>query len=177
MADDANCFTARSALRRHQWLGFTVGALQCALPAKRIGSVIRVDIGAAAPSSPGRCTTCVQVGDLLVPLKDLGAALGTGRSMPASRAAALLVVLPGPEKRPVVLGLLVDEVHSLYDLGPDEIEPPASGLFTLAGEMAIGLGRSSSRQMLLLDLDTLVTEDERALAAMLNHRTTVPRPN
>jgi chemotaxis signal transduction protein len=177
MAHNANGSVASDALGRHQWVGFSVGALRCAVPAKRIGSIIPVDIDAPVPSSPGQYSKCILVGDLIVPLKDLGAAFGTGQSPPAIRTAALLVALPGPEDRPVVLGLVVDEVLGLYDLGPDEIEPASGGLLALASEMVIGLGRDRSKQMLLLDVDTLVTEDERSLAAMLNFRNDVPGPH
>jgi purine-binding chemotaxis protein CheW len=91
----------------------------------------------------------------VVPVIDLGVALGRPASPMTAQSCLLVVELPvGGEN--AVLGLVVDSVLQVLDARAEDIEPPPSFGTAVPPASLRGLARSSDGVALLIDLEHLL---------------------
>ncbi len=91
-----------------------------------------------------------------------------------TRLTCILIVEVLLDGAPTVVGVLADSVLEVIELGPDDVEPtPAFGT-QVKVDFLLGVGKIGKRFVLLLDLDRVISADEKELARDVAVAATVP---
>jgi purine-binding chemotaxis protein CheW len=106
------------------------------------------------PQLPSFLSGMVNIRGEVIPLVDLRKRFGIS---PDAKKERIVVVRSGKEK----VGLLVDRVKEIITLEPDEIIQPPALFKGLKTEYLTGIGRRGNSIIILLNLDTLLTSEER----------------
>ena len=106
------------------------------------------------PGLPGFLSGVINVRGSIIPLIDLRRRFGT---KPAGRKERVIIVRFGKEKA----GFLVDEIKEILALSPEEITPPPSLFRGFRTEYLNGIGRKDGRIIILLNIDNLLTSEEK----------------
>lgn len=106
------------------------------------------------PQLPSFLSGIVNVRGEVIPLLDLRKRFGI---VPASDRERIVVVRSGSEK----VGLLVDDVKDIVALENEEIVKPHSMFRGLKSEYLTGIGKKGESIIILLNLDTLLSSEEK----------------
>jgi purine-binding chemotaxis protein CheW len=122
------------------------------LPVARIKEILEPSATTRVPGAPKAFSGVVNVRGAIVPVVDLGVALGLrDRAANGVRPVVLLEITLGGEATAV--GLAVDSADEIAELTPEEIAAvPAFGT-KVAAHYLLGLARSLGSFVLLLDVD------------------------
>lgn len=106
------------------------------------------------PQLPSFFSGVINIRKDVVPLVDLRLRFGLS---PSSRRERVVVVRLGNEK----VGLLVDGVEEIIDIQPGEESSPPSLVRGLKAEYLNGLARRGERIIILLNIDSVLTSEEK----------------
>ncbi len=142
---------------------FQVGGEEFGIDVMRVSRVVTVPEIREVPRAPDFVEGVVALGGAALPVIDLRKRFSVPIT-PGRGVGRLLVVQVGENR----LGLIVDEVPGVLRL-PSEAVSPAPDFFKgLAGRYLDGIGQTGERLIILLNLDELLTSDERiALGELL----------
>ncbi len=149
-------------IARHQPLAFTVAGTEYAVPILGVREIVRYEDVIPVPSAPPAIRGYITLRDRSFPILDLAVRFGLAESRSTARACILVVELV-LEGSPVVIGLVVDAVGDVVELGPRDIQ----GRLTFGGAAAVewirGLGNVHGKLVLLLDLEKAIAAEEHGL--------------
>ncbi len=106
------------------------------------------------PQLPSFFSGLINIRGDVIPLLDLRLRFGISSPSPNPR---IIVVRLGSEK----VGLVVDGVKEIIDLHPDEETGPPSIVKGLRAEYLTGLAKKGERIIILLNVETLLTSEEK----------------
>lgn len=106
------------------------------------------------PQLPSFLSGVVNIRGEVIPILDIRKRFGIS---PASKKERIVVVRSGNEK----VGLLVDGVKEIIALQPEEIINPPSMFRGLKTEYLTGIGRRGDSIIILLNLETLLSSEEK----------------
>ncbi len=159
----------REAMREKDGAGpielitFNVGGEEFGFDVMRVSRVVKVPEIRKVPRAPDFVEGVVSLQGSALPVIDLRKRF----SVPVThgRAVGRLLVVQVGEHR---LGLVVDEVPGVLRLLAESISPAPDFFKGLAGRYLDGIGQHGERVIILLNLDELLSSDERiALGQML----------
>jgi purine-binding chemotaxis protein CheW len=133
--------------RRTEYLAFTLANDTYAVRIAAVREILRPPPITEVPRAPSPIIGVVSVRGRLVTVMDLRRRFALEEAPLDSKSRILLVDVGNEEQ----VGLLVDEVHSVYRLAESEIEPAA----VLGGEQPaylVGVGRPKEQKELVLVL-------------------------
>jgi purine-binding chemotaxis protein CheW len=96
----------------------------------------------------------MNVRDTVIPLMDLRRRFG---KEPSGTKERIILVQVEQER----LGLLVDSVHEILSLLPEEVISPPSIFKGFKTEYLTGLGKKDERVIILLNIDNILTAEEK----------------
>ncbi|HYQ47670.1 MAG TPA: chemotaxis protein CheW [Thermodesulfovibrionales bacterium] len=120
----------------------------------RVLEILRVQKIFTIPGLPGFLSGVMSVRGAVIPVMDLRRRFGM---KPAGRKERIILVRYDQEK----IGFLVDEIREILVLNPDEIRPSPSIFKGFKTEYLTGIGKKDDRIILILNIDTLLTSEER----------------
>jgi purine-binding chemotaxis protein CheW len=120
----------------------------------RVLEILRVQKIFTVPGLPGFLSGVMSVRGAVIPVMDLRRRFGM---KPAGRKERIILVRYDHEK----IGFLVDEIKEILVLNPDDIRPSPSIFKGFKTEYLTGIGKKDERIILLLNIDTLLTSEER----------------
>ncbi|HEY0142475.1 MAG TPA: chemotaxis protein CheW [Thermoanaerobaculia bacterium] len=152
---------------QQQYLTFSVRGDEYAVAILRVKEIIAYDSITRVPRTPAFIRGVINLRGSVVPVIDLAQKFGYAMAEPTRNSCIVIVELQLGDK-PIVLGLLVDEVDQVIDLQESEIQPPPSFGTKVAIDFLTGMGRvdgsSTSRSsrgfVLLLDLDRVLAAED-----------------
>ncbi len=106
-----------------QYLTFMSGQELYAVDIMRVSEIIEISALTRVPKTPEFIRGVINLRGGVVPVIDLTAKLGNGLSDLTKRSCVVLVSVDQPGGMQT-LGLLVDEVREIIDIGPADIKPP-----------------------------------------------------
>lgn len=124
------------------------------IPIERVVEIIRVQKVYSVPGLPEFLAGVMSVRGAILPLIDLRRRFGT---KPAGRKERIIIVRYDREKT----GFLVDEVSDILLFSPEEITIPPSLFKGFKMEYLTGLGKKNDNIVLLLNIDNLLTAEEK----------------
>lgn len=135
---------------------FQIAAEVFGITIDRVVEIIKVQKVFTIPGLPGFLSGVMNVRGLVVPLIDLRRRFGTE---PSGRKERIIIVRFEQEK----IGLLVDEIREIMSLAPEEMTRPPSIFKGFKTEYITGLGRKGDRIIILLNIDNLLTSEEKII--------------
>jgi purine-binding chemotaxis protein CheW len=143
-----------------QFVGFRVGEQSYALPISAVREIVRPPEITPVPQSPEHVAGVMNLRGRIVPVIDLRKRFRQAiENSPKTRV--LVIALDGR-----LIGLLVDSASEVLKIASEEIEPSPQ-LFGEDNERYVtGVAKHLGRLVILLDVNKLLPEPERAEAAL-----------
>ena len=158
-----------------QHLTFIVGDEEYALEVSHVREVVETIPITRVPSMPPAIRGVVNLRGTVVPVIDLGIRFGLSERTITSRTCVVVVEIE-LDGEPTVMGLLVDAVNQVIELGSDQIEPVPTFGTAVRVELLRGLGTIGSKFVLLLDLDHVLSPDDLLAQAATVAKEAAPVP-
>ncbi len=133
---------------------FTISDQTFGIPIGRVVEIIKPQKVFSIPGLPDFLSGVMSVRGAIIPLIDLRKRFCTD---PSGKKERVIVVRFGREKT----GFLVDEIREILALSQGEVSPPPSFFKGFRTEYITGLGRKDDSVIILLDIDSLLTSEER----------------
>jgi purine-binding chemotaxis protein CheW len=148
---------------RTQYLSFSLRGTEYAVGILRVKEILQFEQITRVPSTPRSVRGVINLRGQVVPVIDLASKFGLGETTP-TRLTCILIVEVALEGARTVVGVLADSVQEVVELAGADVEPtPAFGTHVKV-EFLLGVGKIGRRFVLLLDLDRVVSADEREFA-------------
>jgi purine-binding chemotaxis protein CheW len=147
-----------------QYLTFVLDGEILALGILRITEIIEFRGVTTVPMMPPFIRGVLNLRGAVVPVVDLRARFGRGVA-PVSRKTCVIIVELRTDDGKQDIGVMVDQVNEVVEIGPAEIEPPPAFGAGLRPDFISGMGKVGGKFVVLLDLDNLLCIEELARAA------------
>jgi purine-binding chemotaxis protein CheW len=140
-----------------QLVGFHVGSEEFGLEILRVQEIIRIQPLTRVPNSAGFVEGVINLRGKVIPVIALRRCFGLEDRSHDKQTRIVVVEVNGS-----VLGFIVDSVSEVLRLPVETIEPPPR-LGKVEREYVSGVGKLGDRLLILLDLQCLMSESEKAM--------------
>lgn len=148
----------------NQFLSFTLAGSDYGLPILKVREILSYEGATPVPGTPPSIRGVVNVRGSVVPVVDLAVKFGRGPTDPTKRTCILVVdAMSGADG--FTVGLLAAAVNEVVELGAGDVEPPPSFGTGVRVDYLLGLGKTGSGFVLLLDIDRVLSASEAELTA------------
>lgn len=148
---------------RAQYLSFSIRDSDYAIGILKVKEILQYEPTTRVPSTPRSVRGVINLRGQVVPVVDLARKFGLGDTEP-TRLTCILIVEALLDGAPAVVGVLADAVREVVELGPEDVEaPPAFGT-QVKVDFLVGMGKLGKRFVLLLDIDRVISADEKEFA-------------
>lgn len=146
-----------------QYLTFVLGGEIYALGILNIKEIIEYGNLTEVPMMPAFVRGVINLRGSVVPVVDLQARFGKGRTQVAKRTG-IVIVETGNEAgdNQQDIGIIVDAVNEVVDIGQQEIEPPPSFGTGIRPDFISGMAKRNNRFIIMLNVDKVLSVDEMA---------------
>jgi len=150
---------AKKTTDQAQYLGFYVAEEEYAIGILRVKEILEYDTITKVPGTPPSIRGVINLRGSVVPVVDLALKFGLPAS-PITKRTCIVVVEVDLDGERTVMGVLVDAVSQVMDLGPGDIEPPPAFGTRVHMDHLLGMGKAGKRFILLLDIDRILSVNE-----------------
>ncbi|MYM41548.1 chemotaxis protein CheW [Duganella qianjiadongensis] len=148
-----------------QYLSFMLGQEMFAIGILAVREILEYLGVTPVPQMPSCISGVINLRGTAVPVLDLARRLERQPGV-ISKRTCIIVVEVASDEGPYVIGILVDAVNAVLDIGAADIEAPPTFGAQLRAEMLQGIGKVQGRFVLLLNVQNVVSgADLAALAA------------
>jgi len=152
------------AEKRDQYLAFVLGGEAFAMEIRSIREVIQYGGLTEVPLMPAFIRGVINLRGSVVPVIDL--AVRFGRALTEINRRTCIVILEVEHAGDMVtLGVIVDNVSEVLEIGLSEIEPAPAFGSNLRSEFLAGVGKVGGKFVILLDVNHVLSIDELAAVA------------
>lgn len=163
------------APERQQYLSFVLAGGDYAIPILKLREILQHEGLTRVPGTPRSIRGVLNLRGRVVPVVDLALKFGLDETA-ETRWTCVLVVEAAHRGEQMLVGVMADSVREVMDLRAEDVEkPPAFGP-DVRVDWLIGMGKLERRFVLLLDIDRVLSTDERDLAAALAEAAGNARP-
>jgi purine-binding chemotaxis protein CheW len=152
------------AEKRDQYLAFVLGGESFAMDIRSIKEVIQYGSLTEVPLMPEFIRGVINLRGAVVPVIDLSVRFGRAPTDVARRTCIVILEVDN-QGDTVELGVIVDNVSEVLEIGASEIEPAPSFGSTLRSEFLAGVGKVGGKFVILLDVNHVLSIDEMATLA------------
>jgi purine-binding chemotaxis protein CheW len=145
---------------RHEYLTFRLGAEEYGVDILRVQEIRSYDPVTRIANAPGFIKGVVNLRGNIVPIVDMRVRLQLGE---AGYDATTVVIILNVGSRTV--GMVVDGVSDVVALDADALRPPPEFGGALDTRYITGLGALDERMLILIDIESLISEDILNIAA------------
>lgn len=146
-----------------QYLTFKLGEEVFAMDVSHVREILEFTGVTKVPKTPDYMRGVINLRGSVVPVLDLR--LKFGMSMTEKTVNTCIIVLEvSLEGEKIVLGALVDSVQEVFELDPEQIEPPPRIGIQIKTDFIKGMGKRNDHFIIILDIDRLFTSEELACA-------------
>jgi len=133
---------------------FKIGKEDFGVHIGRVVEILKSQKIYSLPELPDFISGVIDVRGEVIPLLDLRKRFG---AQTETRKCRIIIVRYEDEK----IGLLVDEIDKIMQFDPEEISPSPAMFKGLRTEYLTGLGKKEGRLVILLNIERLLTSEER----------------
>lgn len=149
------------AEKKSQYLAFVLGGEHFAMDIRAVKEVIQYGSLTEVPLMPDFIRGVINLRGAVVPVIDLSVRFGRPMTDVARRTCVVILEV-GTAGEEIELGVIVDNVSEVLDIGQSEIEPAPSFGSTLRSEFIAGVGKVGDRFVILLDVNHVLSIEEMA---------------
>ncbi len=148
---------------RQQYLSFSLRGTEYAVSILKVKEILQYESTTRVPSTPRSVRGVINLRGQVLPVVDLAAKFGLGETDP-TRLTCILIVEALLDGAAAVVGVMADSVQEVIELGQGDVEPtPAFGTHVKV-DFLLGVGKIGKRFVLLLDVDRVISADEKEFA-------------
>ena len=145
-----------------KYLTFTLGKEEYGVSILKVREIIGLMEITAVPHTPSYIKGVINLRGRVIPVLELRIKFGMERQEYNERTCIIVVEVQGLSET-VQVGMLVDSVSEVLNIGEEEIEPPPSfGSTDLDTDNLLGMGKVKGQVKILLDVDKVIGERELA---------------
>jgi purine-binding chemotaxis protein CheW len=147
-----------------RYLTFLLGEESFALPIVDVTEIMEYRRPTPVPMVPDHVRGVINVRGQVVPVVDLAARLGIGTAQVGRRSSIIIIEASrlhtpdGGEAQDI--GILVDSVNAVIQLGAEDIEPPPAFGASVSTEYIKGMVKQDNDFMILLDIRTTLSPEQ-----------------
>ncbi|BDG04251.1 chemotaxis protein CheW [Anaeromyxobacter oryzae] len=149
---------------RAQHLSFSLAGCEYGVGILKVKEILQYEEITRVPSTPRSVRGVINLRGAVVPVIDLAAKFGLPETA-VTRLTCILIVEAVLDGQPTVIGVMADAVREVIELGPDDVEPPPTFGTQVRVDYLLGMGKVGKRFVLLLDIDRVISADEKEFAA------------
>lgn len=127
------------------------------VPITQVQEIIPMANPTKLPQAPDFVEGIINLRGKIIPIIDLKKRFHMGSSEITTETRSVVVEVGGQ-----TVGIIVDEVSEVLRLPVDSIEPPPVVIGGIGSEYLTGVGKLADRLLILLDMDKILTEGEKA---------------
>jgi purine-binding chemotaxis protein CheW len=152
------------AEKKNQYLTFVLGAEAFAMDIRSVKEVIQYGSLTEVPLMPEFIRGVINLRGAVVPVIDLSVRFGRAAT-DVSRRTCIVILEVEHEGTLVELGIIVDNVSEVLEIGDSDIEPAPAFGSALRSEFIAGVGKVGGRFVIVLDVRHVLSIDEMASLA------------
>ena len=142
-----------------QYLTFVLGKEAFAIGILAIKEIIEYPQLTTVPMTPEYVRGVMNLRGAVVPVLDLSVRVGKPSSPVTKRTCIVIIEIASAEERHDV-GIVVDTVNAVLDIGASEIEPPPTFGSHIRTDFIQGMGKVNGQFVILLEVDRLLAREE-----------------
>ena len=127
------------------------------VPITQVQEIIPMAKPTRLPQVPDFVEGIINLRGKIIPIIDLKKRFDMEATEITSDTRSVVVEVSGQ-----TVGIIVDEVSEVLRLSKDNIEPPPAAIGGITAEYLTGVGKLEDRLLILLDVDKILTEQEKA---------------
>ncbi|HJV86086.1 MAG TPA: chemotaxis protein CheW [Noviherbaspirillum sp.] len=156
-----------------QYLTFMLGGETFAIGILAIKEIIEYGGLTDVPMMPECIRGVINLRGAVVPVVDLSARFGRATTAITKRTCIVIVEVSHHDGQQVI-GVVVDAVNAVLEIPAAEIEPPPTFGAKIRTEFIEGMGKVNGRFVILLNVDSVLSvEDRGALASLSTDTATI----
>jgi purine-binding chemotaxis protein CheW len=152
----------------HQYLTFTLGSEMFAVGILNVKEIIEYGNLTEIPMMPSFIRGVINLRGAVVPVVDLAARFG-GKISAVQRRTCIVIVEVTQEDAKHDIGIMVDAVSEVLEIGVKDIEPSPSFGARIRADFIAGMGKVGGKFVIILQIDRVLSVDEMALLADVGH--------
>ncbi len=157
----AQAMTTVQAEQRGQYLAFSLGGETFAMDIRSVKEVIQFTALTEVPLMPTFIRGVINLRGAVVPVIDLSIRFGRTFTE-VTRRTCIVILEVGSSEETCVLGIMVDNVSEVLDIGERDIEPAPAFGSNLRSEFIAGVGKVNGKFVILLDVNRVLSVEEMA---------------
>ncbi len=147
-----------------QFLAFTLRDEEYAMDITKVREVLDVTTLTKIPRMPSYLSGVINLRGNVVPVIDLGLRLGLPEiEFTVNSCIMIMEILVGDEQVPVLMGGMTDQVKTVLEIAPENIEPPPRMGINISTDFIMGMGREEEKFLIILDIDKVLTTEGESL--------------
>jgi purine-binding chemotaxis protein CheW len=151
---------APPAEKSTQYLAFSLAHAEYAMELLRVREILEFSPPTRVPGAPPFIRGVINLRGSVVPIVDLHAKLGLQKQPETKLACLAIVEVGGDWGEPVRLGVIVDVVNDIIELGTDDIESPPPFGTQIRLDFLRGVGKANGALYLVLEIDRILSPEE-----------------
>jgi purine-binding chemotaxis protein CheW len=160
---------------RGQYLAFGLAGGDYAIGILKVKEILQYEAVTPVPSTPPSIRGVINLRGSVVPVVDLALKFGLDPT-PVTKRTCILVFEAALDGIDTVLGLITDSVTEVIELGQQDIEAPPTFGTGVSLDYLVGMGKIGKGFVLILDLEKVLTVDEREIVRDASERELVGLP-
>lgn len=140
-----------------KYLTFDLDNEQFGIEILKVREIIRVMNTTNVPGAPPFIRGVINLRGKIIPVLELRSRFGLDDVEDGERTC-IIVVEVTRDDRTVEIGLVVDSVREVLNVGADDVEPPPEFGANVETSLLLGIARSEDAVRILLDVDRVVTD-------------------
>jgi len=146
-----------------QYLTFTLEEEIFAVDVAKVREILELTTITKIPRTPDYMRGVINLRGSVVPVMDMRLKFGMA-AMEQTVNTCIIVVEVLHEDEVVVIGALADSVQEVFELEPDQIEPPPHIGTRLHTDFILGMGKNDGQFIMILNIDRTFSSEELNLA-------------
>lgn len=156
--------TTAESLTTHQYLTFFIAEEEYAIGILKVREILEYEILTRVPGAPAAVRGVINLRGSVVPVVDLAVKFGLPEGEVTRRTCVVIVEVENAGER-TVMGVIADAISQVVDLPAEAIEPPPDFGTRVNLDYLIGMGKSDSKFLLVLDIDKVLSLAELSSVA------------
>ncbi len=138
-----------------KYLTFVLGEEEYGLEILKVREIIGLMEITSVPQTPDFIKGVINLRGKVIPVIDLRLKFGMAEVEPTEETCVIVVDIVGS-----MMGILVDTVSEVLDIGANQIEPPPSFGSKVDADFIMGMGKIKDKVKILLDIDRVLSTEE-----------------
>ena len=142
-----------------KYLTFRLDREEYGIEILKVQEIIEMQEITSVPRTPEHVKGVINLRGKVIPVVDLRLTFGL-EEKETSRSTCIIVVYVQQAETQVTMGLVVDEVSEVLDIGAEQIEPTPSFGTQVDIRFILGMAKTRNAVATLLDIDSVLTAKE-----------------